>query len=185
MKGLPLNGLLETGIKIQNAKGDNIMAKVSYIISKKSNGGAKGGFHFDGQGNGKWFEKIFKGNQYEMHNEPNEITGLLSKLVVESDYNFTGDKETRIELEGSAEEIKELGQWSVNQIKAEASTLKPMAEFIREYFKTFCDALARTMTTVKWAMRDDDVKETKEEPETQSKKKAAKAKADPATSEEK
>ena len=155
------------------------MAKVSYIISKKSNGGAKGGFHFDGQGNGKWFEKIFKGNQYEMHNEPNEITGLLSKLVVESDYNFSGDKETRIELEGSAEEIKELGQWSVNYIKAEASTLKPMAEFIRDYFKSFCDTLARTMSTIKWAMSDD-IKETtakESEPETQSKKKATAKKA--------
>ena len=150
------------------------MAKISYVISKKSVGNGKGGFHFDGQGSGKWFEKIFKGNQYEMHSEPNEITGLLSKLVVESDYNFSGDKETRIELEGSSDEIKELGQWSVNYIKAEASTLKPMAEFIRDYFKTFSDTLARTMTTVKWAMSDD-VKETKEEPETQSKKKAAKA----------
>lgn len=163
------------------------MAKISYVISKKSIGNGKGGFHFDGQGNGKWFEKILKGNQYEMHNEPNEITGLLSKLVVESDYNFSGDKETRIELEGSSEEIKELGQWSVNYIKAEASTLKPMAEFIREYFKTFCDTLARTMTTVKWAISDD-VKETKEEKaesKTTSKKKAAKAaKADePVTSE--
>ena len=158
------------------------MAKISYIMSKKSVGNGKGGFHFDGQGSGKWFSKIFKAGKEEFHSEPSEITGLLSKLVVESDYTFNGEKESRIELEGSAEEIKELGQWSVNYIRAEAATLKPMAEFIKEYFQAFCDTLAKTMTTVKWAMSDDEpTKEAK--PKTELiKKAAAKAKADDSAS---
>lgn len=154
------------------------MAKISYIISKKSTGNGKGGFHFDGQGSGKWFEKIFKTGKEEFHTEPNEISNLLSKLVVESDYTFNGEKESRIELEGSAEEIKELGQWSVNYIRAEAGTLKPLAEFVKEYCQTFCDTLTKTMTTVKWAMSEDEP-EVKPKPKTESNKKAAsKAKAD-------
>ena len=152
------------------------MAKISYIVSKKSTGNCKGGFHFDGQGSGRWFEKIFKSGKEEFHSEPSEVSNLLSKLIVENDYTFNGEKESRIELEGSAEEIKELGQWSVNYIRAEAATLKPLAEFIREYFQTFCDTLTKTMTTVKWAI-DDEPKEVKSKAE-----KAAKAKANDSAS---
>ena len=118
------------------------MAKVSYVISKNSTGNGKSNFHFDGgTGNGKWFSKIFNGNtgKHETATEPNEFVDLFSKLVVDGEYSITRNTETRIEFEGSTEEIKEFATWSINQVKAEASALKDIAEFVKEYCKSIVD----------------------------------------------
>lgn len=112
------------------------MAKVSYVISKNSEGNGKQNFHFDGNtGSGKWFSKIFK-NGKEYSSEPNEVVDLISKLVIDGDYSISKNSETRIEFEGSVEEIKEFATWSINQVKAEASALKNIAEFLKEYCKS-------------------------------------------------
>ena len=105
------------------------MAKVSYVINKNSSGNGKQNFHFDGNGNGKWFSKIFNNGKEEHSSEPNEIIDLLSKLVIDGDYSINKNSETRIEFEGSTDEIKEFAAWSVNQIKAEAGSLKSVAEW--------------------------------------------------------
>ena len=116
------------------------MAKVSYVISKNSTGNGKSNFHFDGgTGSGKWFGKIFKNGKEENSSEPNEVVDLISKLVVDGDYSISKNSETRIEFEGSTEEIKEFAAWSVNQIKAEANSLKAVAEFLKEYCKSIVD----------------------------------------------
>ena len=115
------------------------MAKVSYVISKNSTGNGKQNFHFDGNGNGKWFSKIFKNGKEENSSEPNEITDLISKLVADGEYSINKSSETRIEFEGSVEEIKEFATWSINQVKAEASALKNIAEFVKEYCKSIVD----------------------------------------------
>lgn len=116
------------------------MAKVSYVISKNSTGNGKSNFHFDGgTGSGKWFSKIFNNGKEEHSSEPNEITDLLSKLVIDGEYSINKNSETRIEFEGSTEEIKEFAAWSINQVKAEASALKSIAEFIKEYCKSLTD----------------------------------------------
>ena len=113
------------------------MAKVSYIISKNSNVNGKQNFHFDGgAGSGKWFSKIFKNGKEENSSDPNEITDLLSKLVADGEYTISKNSETRIEFEGSTEEIKEFATWSINQVKAEAGSLKSFAEFVKEYCKS-------------------------------------------------
>jgi len=118
------------------------MAKVSYVISKNSNGNGKSNFHFDGNtGSGKWFSKIFKNGKEEHASEPNEIVDLVSKLVVDGDYSISRNSETRIEFEGSTEEIKEFAAWSINQVKAEAGTLKSVAEFVKNFCKTLVDML--------------------------------------------
>ena len=115
------------------------MAKVSYVINKNSSGNGKSNFHFDGNGS-KWFSKIF-GNtgKHETVAEPNEFTDLLSKLVVDGEYTISKNSETRIEFEGSVEEIKEFAAWSINYIKAEAGSLKAIAEFVKEYCKSIVD----------------------------------------------
>ena len=115
------------------------MAKVSYVINKNSSGNGKSNFHFDGNGSGKWFSKIFNGNtgKHETVAEPNEFTDLLSKLVVDGEYTISKNSETRIEFEVSTEEIKEFAAWSINQVKAEAGSLKSLAEFVKEYCKSF------------------------------------------------
>ena len=116
------------------------MAKVSYVISKNSNGNGKQNFHFDGgAGSGKWFSKIFKNGKEENSSDPNEITDLLSKLVADGEYTISKNSETRIEFEGSTEEIKEFATWSINQVKAEAGSLKAIAEFVKEYCKSIVD----------------------------------------------
>lgn len=113
------------------------MAKVSYVISKNSSRTGKSGFHFDGNtGNGKWFSKIFKDGKEEHSSEPNEIVDLVSKLVVDGDCNCNKTSETRIEFEGSTDEIKEFATWSINLVKAEAGSLKSFTEFIKEYCKS-------------------------------------------------
>ena len=125
------------------------MAKVSYVISKNSVRSGKSGFHFDGNtGNGKWFTKIFKDGKEEHSSEPNEIVDLVSKLVVDSDLNCNKTNETRIEFEGSVDEIKEFGAWSVNQIKAEAGSLKAFGEFIKEYCKALTDMIKDMFRTI-------------------------------------
>ena len=114
------------------------MAKVSYVISKNSSGNGKSNFHFDGgTGSGKWFSKIFKNGKEEYSSDPNEIVDLISKLVIDGDYSINKNSETKIEFEGSVEEIKEFSTWSINQVKAESSTLKNFAEFVKEYCKSF------------------------------------------------
>lgn len=118
------------------------MAKVSYVLSKNSSGNGKSNFHFDGNaGSGKWFSKLFNGNtgKHETAAEPNEITDLLSKLVVDGEYSISRNSETRIEFEGSTEEIKEFATWSINQVKAEAGSLKNAADFLKEYCKAIVD----------------------------------------------
>lgn len=116
------------------------MAKVSYVISKNSNGNCKSNFHFDGgTGSGKWFSKIFKNGKETHSSEPNEVVDLISKLVVDGEYSISKNSETRIEFEGSTEEIKEFAAWSINQVKAEAGTLKQFAEFVKEYCKSIVD----------------------------------------------
>ena len=116
------------------------MAKVSYVISKNSSGNGKSNFHFDGgTGSGKWFSKLFKDGKEEHSSEPNEITDLLSKLVVDGEYAISKNSETRIEFEGSTEEIKEFATWSINQVKAEAGSLKSLAEFVKEYCSSVVD----------------------------------------------
>ena len=116
------------------------MAKVSYVISKNSSGNGKSNFHFDGNtGSGKWFSKIFNNGKEEHSSEPNEITDLLSKLVVDGEYAISKNSETRIEFEGSTEEIKEFATWSINQVKAEAGSLKSLAEFVKEYCKSIVE----------------------------------------------
>ena len=116
------------------------MAKVSYVISKNSSGNGKSNFHFDGgTGSGKWFSKIFKNGKEEHSSKPNEVVDLISKLVVDGEYSITKNSETRIEFEGSTEEIKEFAAWSINQVKAEAGSLKSLAEFIKEYCKSIAD----------------------------------------------
>ena len=116
------------------------MAKVSYVISKNSSGNGKSNFHFDGNaGSGKWFSKIFNNGKEKHSSDPNEITDLLSKLVVDGDYSISRNSETRIEFEGSTEEIKEFATWSINQVKAEAGTLKELAAFLKEYCRAIVD----------------------------------------------
>ena len=116
------------------------MAKVSYVISKNSEGNGKQNFHFDGNtGSGKRFSKLFKDGKEEYSSEPNEVVDLISKLVVDGDYSINKNSETRIEFEGSTDEIKEFAAWSINQVKAEASSLKSVAEFVKEYCKSVVD----------------------------------------------
>ena len=116
------------------------MAKVSYVLSKSGSGNGKSNFHFDGNaGSGKWFSKIFNNGKEEHSSDPNEITDLLSKLVVDGEYTIAKNSETRIEFEGSTEEIKEFATWSINQVKAEAGSLKSAAEFLKEYCKSIAN----------------------------------------------
>ena len=144
------------------------MAKVSYVISKNSTGNGKSNFHFDGStGSGKWFSKIFNNGKEEHSSEPNEITDLLSKLVIDGEYSINKNSETRIEFEGSTDEIKEFATWSVNQIKAEAGSLKAIAEFIKEYCKSLTDMFKDIFKCVE-QMDDVQVERNKFEAETSS-----------------
>ena len=146
------------------------MAKVSYVISKNSTGNVKSNFHFDGgTGSGKWFSKIFNNGKEEHSSEPNEITDLLSKLVIDGEYSINKNSETRIEFEGSTDEIKEFAAWSVNQIKAEAGSLKAIAEFVKEYCKSLTDMFKDIFKCVEEHMDYDvQVERNKFEAETSS-----------------
>lgn len=133
------------------------MAKVSYVISKNSNGNGKSNFHFDGgTGNGKWFSKIFKNGKEEHSSDPNEVVDLISKLVVDGEHSISKNSETKIEFEGSVEEIKEFAAWSVNQIKAEAGSLKSVAEFLKEYCKSIAGTFKDIVECVEHADQTDD-----------------------------
>ena len=144
------------------------MAKVSYVISKNSTGNGKSNFHFDGNtGSGKWFSKLFNNGKEEYASEPNEIADLISKLVVDGEYAISKNSETRIEFEGSTEEIKEFAAWSVNQIKAEAGSLKAVAEFVKEYCKSLTDMFKDIFKCVE-QMDDVQVERNKFEAETSS-----------------
>ena len=138
------------------------MAKVSYIISKNSTGNGKQNFHFDGgTGSGKWFSKIFKNGKEEHSSEPNEVVDLISKLVVDGEYSICKNSETRIEFEGSVDEIKEIATWSINQVKAEASALKNIAEFLKEY----CNAISGMIKDIFRCIEHDDQTDDKLEAE--------------------
>ena len=144
------------------------MAKVSYVISKNSSGNGKSNFHFDGNtGSGKWFSKLFNNGKEEYASEPNEIADLISKLVVDGEYTISRNSETRIEFEGSTDEIKEFAAWSVNQIKAEAGSLKAIAEFVKEYCKSLTDMFKDIFKCVE-QMDDVQVERNKFEAETSS-----------------
>ena len=144
------------------------MAKVSYVISKNSTGNGKSNFDFDGNaGSGKWFSKIFKNGKEENSSEPNEVVDLISKLVVDGDYSISKNSETRIEFEGSTDEIKEFAAWSVNQIKAEANSLKAVAEFLKEYCKSIVDMFKGI---VGYSEHVDDVQSERDKFEAENKK---------------
>ena len=133
------------------------MAKVSYVINKKSDVNGKQNFHFDGNtGNGKWFSKIFNNGKEEHSSEPNEIVDLVSKLVVDGEYTISKNSETRIEFEGSVDEIKEIATWSINQVKAEASALKNIAEFLKEYCKAISSMFKDIFGCIEHADQTDD-----------------------------
>ena len=144
------------------------MAKVSYVINKNSNGNGKSNFHFDGgTGNGKWFSKIFNNGKEEHSSEPNEVVDLISKLVVDGEYSISKQSETRIEFEGSTEEIKEFATWSINQVKAEAGSLKAIAEFIKEYCKSFVDVFKNILG---YSEHVDDLQSERDKFEAENKK---------------
>lgn len=141
------------------------MAKVSYILTKNSTGNGKQNFHFDGgTGSGKWFSKIFKNGKEEHSSEPNEVVDLISKLVIDGDYSISKNNETRIEFEGSVEEIKEIATWSINQVKAEVSALKNIAEFLKEY----CNAISGMIKDIFGCIEHADQTDAKVEKSTSS-----------------
>ena len=109
------------------------MAKISYLISKTAKRAGKSGFHFDGSGSGTWFQKIFRNGKEDISENPSDLKDLMSKLVSEFDGNSESVKETRVEFEGSTEEIREFASWSVSEIKANSESLKDLANFARSY----------------------------------------------------
>lgn len=115
------------------------MAKISYLISKSTKRAGKSGFHFDGSGSGSWFQKWFNKDHDEVNSNPSDIKELISKLVSEFDGNSESNNETRVEFEGSAEEIKEIAAWSIGEIKANADSLKDLANFAKSYCGSLAD----------------------------------------------
>ena len=115
------------------------MAKISYLISKSTKRAGKSGFHFDGSGSGSWFQKWFNKDHEEVNSNPSDIKELISKLVSEFDGNSESNNETRVEFEGSTEEIREFASWSVSEIKANADSLKDLANFARSYCGSLAD----------------------------------------------
>lgn len=119
------------------------MAKISYLISKNAKRSGKSIFHFDGSGSGTWFQKWFNKDHDEISSSPADLKDLLSKLVSEFDGNSESVKETRVEFEGSAEEIKEIAAWSIGEIKANADSLKDLANFTKSYCESLADMSAK------------------------------------------
>ena len=115
------------------------MAKISYLISKSSKRAGKSGFHFDGSGSGTFFQKFFKNGKEEVSDNPSDIKDLISKLVSEFDGNSETIKETRIEFEGSSDEIQQFASWSIGEIKANADSLKDLAAFAKSYCNSLAD----------------------------------------------
>ena len=115
------------------------MAKISYLISRNSKRSGKSIFHFDGSGSGSWFSKWFNKDHEEVSSTPNDIKDLISKLVSEFDGNSESVRETRIEFEGSSDEIQQFASWSIGEIKANADSLKDLAAFTKSYCESIGD----------------------------------------------
>lgn len=115
------------------------MAKISYIINKTSRRSGKTKFGFGGSGSGTWFQKIFKAGKEEMSDSPSDIKDLVSNLTSDFDGSSESLKETKIEFEGSTEEIREFASWSVSEIKANADSLKDLANFTKSYCGSLAD----------------------------------------------
>ena len=115
------------------------MAKISYIINKSAKRSGKTKFGFGGSGSGTWFQKIFKAGKEEMSENPSDIKDLVSNLTSDFDGSSESLKETRVEFEGSTEEIREFASWSVSEIKANADSLKDLANFARSYSGSLAD----------------------------------------------
>lgn len=115
------------------------MAKLSYILSKSTKRAGKSHFGFDGSGSGSWFQKWFNKDHDEINSNPSDVKDLISKLTSEFDGNSESLKESRIEIEGTAEELKEFAAWSVGEIKANAESLKDAANFCKSYCESIGD----------------------------------------------
>jgi len=111
------------------------MAKISYVISKKSDKSGKSNFHFNNDGGFKWFDIFHKKEESFQAENPNELTNLISRFETDFEGTAKVDSETRFELEGSVEELKELGTFAVSYLKEEGNLIKSAAMFIKEYFK--------------------------------------------------
>ena len=134
------------------------MAKLSYIISKTAKRAGKSHFGFDGKGSGSWFQKWFNKDHDETNSTPSEIRDLISNLTSEFDGNSESLKETRLEIEGSADELKEFAAWSIGEIKANAESLKDLAAFSKDYCRSIGD-----MTVSIWkGMQEDNGSEIQE-----------------------
>ena len=120
------------------------MAKLSYVISKNSKRAGKRGVHFDGSGSGNWFQQLFSKGENKVPTEKSEIRDLVSKLVLDGDGSYESNSETRVEIEGSSEEIREFANWSVEEIKANSESLKNVAVFIKDYCKALKDVVLDT-----------------------------------------
>ncbi len=121
------------------------MAKLSYILSKSTKHNGKTSLNFDGSGSGNWFQKVFKKDYEEVLTPASEVRDLISKLNIEFNGDGESNFETKIELEGTTEELKEFAGWSIGYIKANADFLKDLADFIRKYFDTLADEAVKIM----------------------------------------
>lgn len=117
------------------------MAKLSYVISKKSDKSGKSNFHFNNDGGFKWFEIFHKNNERTQAQNPNEITNLISRFETDFEGTVKVDSEISFELEGSVEELKELGTFAVSYLKEEGNFLKSTAAWIKECFKGVIEIL--------------------------------------------
>lgn len=115
------------------------MAKISYVISKNSDKNGKSMFHFNNDGGFKWYEIFHKKEEAQQAENANELTNLISRLESEFEGSAKVNSETRIEIEGSTEELKEMGSVLISYIKEEGNFLKSVAAFVKEYFKGFLE----------------------------------------------
>ena len=115
--------------------------KLSYVISKKSDKSGKSNFHFNNDGGFKWFEIFHKKEESVQAENPNELTNLISRFETDFEGIAKVDSETHFELEGSVEELKELGTFAVSYLKEEGNFLKATAAWIKEYFKGVIEML--------------------------------------------
>ena len=111
------------------------MAKISYVISKKSDKSGKSNFHFNNDGGFRWYEIFHKKDETVQAENPNELTNLISRFETGFEGTAKVDSETRFELEGSVEELKELGTFAISYLKEEGNFLKETATWIKECFK--------------------------------------------------
>jgi len=115
------------------------MAKISYLISRTSKRSGKSKFGFGGSGSGTWFQKIFRNGKEDISENPSDLKDLVSNLTSDFDGSSESLKETRVEFEGSTEEIREFASWSVSEIKANADSLKDLANFAKSYCGSLAD----------------------------------------------